>query len=258
MRARMLFAAGLVAAVAGACSNPPADTGLDIDAALEANLDLALSGGPAIEEPAVPAIEEPAVPVASPIEAPRPPEAEPKPERVRRRPAAVRPRPKPETNAPVVAEPKAEPQLAQAEEESEEPTFTLSPWPRTTDHVPEGATIPREGRGESEERGGAEDDGWHGRSAGSGNEQVIIRGGVRRRDPCAIHFPGGRGGISIGGIIGGIIFGGGGRSPLGPAGVLINERVQRVGPSQTPVLPATDRDRSFQGNGPRSRRASLR
>jgi hypothetical protein len=245
MRARMLFAAGLVAVVAGACSNPPADTAV-IDEDLESKLDLALNGAAAVEEPVVP--------VASPIEAPRPQEAEPKPERVRRRPVTPRTTPTLEAEVPVVADPEPEPQLAQAPEEAEEPTFTVSPWPRTTDVVPEGATVPRDGRGEPEGRGGADDDGWDGRRPGSGRGPVIIiRGGVGERDPCAIHFPG-RGGIGIGGVI----FGGGGRGRLGPAGALINERVPRVGPNSNPVLPATGGGRRIGGMGPLHQRGSLR
>jgi hypothetical protein len=249
MRARLLFAAGLVAVVAGACSDPPADTGVAIDPNLAANLELALNGNPAVEETPVP--------VASALEAPRPPEAEPQPQRVRRRPARISPQPQLEAEVPVVADPEPEPQLAAAPEEEEEPNFTLSPWPRTTDVVPEGATIPREGRGAEESRGSDDDGAVDGRSRGRGRGPVIlIRGGVGERDPCAIHMPGRRGGI-IGGI-GGIIFGGGGRGPLGPAGVLINERVPRVGPGQNPVLPATGGDLSFPGNGPLLRRGGMR
>jgi hypothetical protein len=250
MRARVLFAAGLVAVVVGACSDPPADTGVAIDPNLEANLDLALNSEPAVEASPVP--------VASPLEAPRPPEAKPEPQRARRRPAAVSPQPRRQTEAPVVAHAEPEPQLAQAPEEQEEPRFTLSPWPRTTDVVPEGATTAREGRGEAENSGSADDGAVDGRSSGRGRGPVIlIRGGVGERDPCAIHMPGrGRGGIAIG--IGGIIFGGGGRGSLGPAGVLINERVRRVGPDQNRVLPATGGDVRFPGSGPLLRRGGLR
>jgi hypothetical protein len=247
MRARMLFAAGLVAALAGACSNPPADARHEIDPSLESNLDFALNTANATQEPVVP--------VASAIEAPRPPEAEPQPKRVRQRPAAVSPTPQLSAEAPVVADPESEPQLAMAPEDAEEPTFTLSPWPRTTDVVPEGATVPRDGSGETGGRGSVDDGAVDGRRPGSGRGPVIIiRGGVGERDPCAIHMPG-RGGINIGGIT---IGGGGRRIPLGPAEVLINERVPRIGPGSNPVIPATGGGGSFPGRGPVFMRGGMR
>ena len=246
MRARKLFAAGLVAVVAGACSNAPADTAPQIDAQLEANLDRALTGPAEVEQPAVG--------VASAIEAPRPPETEPEPQRMRRRLVAPSPQPKVEAEVAVAA-PEPEPEVEQAPENAEEPTFTLSPWPRTTDVVPAGVRNPPEGNGEQPERRGGDndDDGANGRRPGRGNGPgVIIRGGVGERDPCAIHFPGG---IRIGGIT----IGGGGRGGwLGPAGTLVNERVPRVGPGQNPVIPAPGGTRGFPGGGPVFQRGSLR
>jgi hypothetical protein len=243
MRARMLFAAGLVAALARACSNPPADTGLDIDADLASKLELALSRAAATEEP---------IPVASAIEAPRPPEAEPRPEPVRRRPAAVATRPQREAEVRVVAN--SEPQVAQAPDETEEPTFTVSPWPRTTtDVVAADATIARDGSG-SPGGGDARDDcAKHGRrTRRGGGPGILIRGGGWERDPGAIHMPA-RGGITIG--IGGIVIGGGHGAGDRPdrAGALINERAPR-----NPVFTAGATRTSESGSRPVFRRGSVR
>jgi hypothetical protein len=160
----------------------------------------------------------------------------------------------------VVAEPEPEPQLAQAPEEAEEPTFTVSPWPRTADVVTADPTVPRDGRGSPDGDGAADDGAVSGRSAGRGDGPILIRGGVSRRDPCAIHMPG-RGGIAI--AIGGIILGGGSvRDLLGPASVLIHERAPR-NPVFAPASagdsrPVGTRRTSAGGSRLVSRRGSLR
>ena len=218
MRARIMFAAGLATALVGACSKPPAETGLDDN--LAANLELALQSADA----------EQIVAVASELEAPRPQD------RVRRPPPQQATEPASDDADVATNEPAAEASVRPTTEAATEPTFTVAPLPTTwADVVPVSGPVARarpEETGTVAGAGNADGDDANGRSPGRGPGPVIIRGGIGERDPCAIH--------------------GGTRNPGGAVGVLINERIPRgivPGGMGNPTFPRGGNGRGFGGGG---------
>jgi hypothetical protein len=199
----------MATALVGACSKPPAETGLDDN--LGANLELALQAAAA----------EPVVAVASELEAPRPQA------RVQRPPPQQAPEPEGD-DADVATNEKANEAAVKPDTDTAtEPTFTVSPLPTTwADPVPVSGPVARtspEETGTATGGGNVADDDMDGRSRGRGRGPVIIiRGGIGERDPCAIHMPGG--GVA--------------RNPGDAVGVLINERIPRAIPGMgNPTLP---------------------
>jgi hypothetical protein len=226
MRARYLFAAGLVTAVLAACSKPSAEAALDVQADLMSEVELALASAAnaAANGPAVVSdleLGQQGVLRGSPATPPA--RAQSRPNRSRQSGDAVALLGQPVASVATVHEPVSIIPVQDVQ--------VVGPVADASG----GAADEGPAAGEGRSRGG-----WGG---------IIIRGGGTGNDPCVRHGPAGGAGGNFpgdGGLPGAIATAAGG-DIIGAIGVLINNRAPQIGRGGSGY--PTSRGRPLQSTG---------